>query len=349
MKTFGVAYDVGLQFAPGDTSVEPFDAAHVEFDMQTIANDLHANAVRIIGQHLDRLETAGRLAHAAGLSAYLVPWKIDIQPDEFEDYIREAAKVAERLRQEGGDVVFVVGCELTIFAAGIFPGAGYMDRIGWFASEMQGGGGSVDAPSAAVLEKSDDLNKLLKHLVATVRSVFRGKVTYAAGGWEAVDWSIFDIVGVDHYRRGESSSDYVERLKRHRQDGKELVVMEFGCCTFTGASQHGDGGGFAAMQGTNPDGTPQWVGGVAPERNETEQADYIAEQLELIAPIADGAFVFIFNFPIYPHTPGPNDLDIASFSLVKHFPADDPRSQQVPAWEPKESFDRLAAGLAALK
>ncbi|KAL3442323.1 hypothetical protein BJX65DRAFT_286985 [Aspergillus insuetus] len=39
---------------------------------------------------------------------------------------------------------------------------------------------------------------------------------------------------------------------------------------------------------------------------------------------------------------GARDLDMMSFSLVKHFAEHDPRSMAMPPWEPKASFHRLA-------
>ncbi|MFJ7496099.1 hypothetical protein ACIQZB_33995 [Streptomyces sp. NPDC097727] len=74
MKYFGVCYDVGLRFSGTNTSsLEPFDPARVEHDMRAIAGQLHANAVRIEGEDIGRLLTAGRMAHAAGLAVFLSP------------------------------------------------------------------------------------------------------------------------------------------------------------------------------------------------------------------------------------------------------------------------------------
>ena len=49
----------------------------------------------------------------------------------------------------------------------------------------------------------------------------------------------------------------------------------------------------------------------------------------------------MFRFPIYPYRSEGFDQDMTSYALVKSFPADDARSRQFPAWQPKEAFYRL--------
>ncbi|MGX9425005.1 MULTISPECIES: hypothetical protein [Bradyrhizobium] len=50
MRYRGIVYDAGLNFADQGFSVEPFDPVLVAYDIRVIANDLHANAVRIEGR-----------------------------------------------------------------------------------------------------------------------------------------------------------------------------------------------------------------------------------------------------------------------------------------------------------
>ena len=56
----------------------------------------------------------------------------------------------------------------------------------------------------------------------------------------------------------------------------------------------------------------------------------------------DGIFIYVFSFPLYPVGEGVTDLDMVSYSLVKTYPEDDPRSKAMPPWAPKEAFYRLA-------
>lgn len=341
MKYRGVVYDVGLKFGDEGFSVEPFDPRLVEHDMHVISKELHANAVRIEGEEISRLATAARAAHTVGLTVFFNPWKMNAGVDETRVYLDEAAQVAELLKNEVVDVVFVVGCEHTIFGKGVFPGDSFNERVMWLATHLSGGGHVSDDIPVPLREKSIRLNEVLRSFAEVVRAKFSGPLTYSSGTWEAVDWDIFDIVGIDYYRRGEPKEKYVAGLERHRW-GKPLVVMEVGSCTYEGAADRGDGG-FMVLQGTNPDGSGIFQDGVVPTRSEREQADYLGTQLELLTNAGVHAvFVYVFSFPCMPTGEGAKDLDMACFSLVKTFRDQDPRSKNMPPWAPKESFHRVA-------
>ncbi|RMY59958.1 hypothetical protein D0863_11756 [Hortaea werneckii] len=343
-RFWGVVYDVGLNFTGIGYSVEPFNPALVKQDMHVIATQLHANAVRIEGEDISRLTLAARAAHDVGLAVYFNPWKMNATAEETRDYLSEAAKAAEQLRSvDGVDMVFLVGCEYTIFSKACFPGDTLAECITWFGKQLSSASDSTLTKSPqAVLDKSTHLNELLRLLVEATNKHFGGPITYSAGSWERVDWSLFDIVGIDHYRRGESAEDYVNGLDKYRH-GKPLVVMEFGCCAYEGADLRGDGG-FALLKGVNPDGSGIFENDVVPIRSETEQADYIETQLGLLqSQDLHAAFVFLFSFPSFPAGEGNRDLDMMAFSLVKTFHDNDARSKAMPPWAPKEAFHRLAA------
>lgn len=185
------------------------------------------------------------------------------------------------------------------------------------------------------------LNNVLSEIVGGVRAEFNGRVTYSAGMWENVDWSLFDFVGVDHYRSSESEEEYVSGLDRYHV-GKPLVVMEVGSCAYDGAGKLG-GGGFMNLLGTNPDGSGIFKNDVIPNRNEREQADYIEEQLRLLSGAGiDGVFIYVFSFPVYSYGEGAKDLDMMSYSLVKTYPESHANGRRMPPWEPKEAFHRVA-------
>ncbi|TEA14521.1 Fusaridione A cluster transcription factor fsdR [Colletotrichum sidae] len=324
MQYRGVVYDVGLHFEPNTPSVDPFSPYLVEHDMRTIADDLHANAVRIEGESIARLVTAARAAHARGLAVLFNPWKMHSPADEVRAYLAEAARAAEELRAEGVDVVFVAQCEFTIFNEGIFPGETLMERVGWMVSIGQ----ASDEHLTALGRASAKLNGVLRLFLDVIRPVFHGRVTYSAGSWEQVAWAMFDIVGVDYYRHSEPEAEYVDGLDKYR----------------LGKSPSRGAGGFALLEGTNVDGTGKFADGVVPTYSETEQADYIETQLGLLADAAiDGAFVYVFSFPTYRAGQGARNLDMMSFSLVKTWPEDDERCKRMPPWSPKESFERLAS------
>lgn len=345
MKYYGVCYDVGLRFSgTNKLSLEHFDPAQVEHDMHAFADQMHANAVRIEGEDIERLVAASRAAHRAGLAVFFSPWKMDAGFEENQAYLAEAALAAEQLRNEGVDIVFVTACEYTIFNDGIYPGSTVFERSAWAYDQLDTEGWPytpVGLPEPFP-EKAKELNKVLAALVETVRATFGGPQTYSAAIFEDVDWSIFDMVGTNYYREKQTDSEYKAGLDYFHGHGKPITVMEFGCCAYEGAAARGSRG-WRIMQGVNPDGSGIFEGGVVPTRNETEQADYIERQLEVFASQGvEAAFVFIFTQPGYPAGEGAMDLDMACFSIVKLFPPDHPRSSMVPNWEPKEAFRRAA-------
>lgn len=338
MKHLGVVYDVGLRFSPDVLSVEPFDPALAEHDINVIANDLHANAIRIEGEVIERLVVAANLAHKAGLTVFFNPWKMNASIDETREYLAAAAVEAEKLRADGVDIVLVVGCELSIFTDGIYPGESFMERGMWMASRQGDTSGS-----AALEERAVVLNEALALFAKTVRERFSGPVTYSAGLWEAVDWEPFDIVGLDYYRHAESDEDYVAGLDRHLGQGKPVIVMEVGCCKYEGAGPAGDGGFVVLFEAADPDDPGQFRSGAVPVRSEAEQARYLETQLRLLETTdVAGAFVFEFSKPALPTGEGRRDVDVANFAIVKTWPQGDPRAEQMPPWAPTEGFHRVA-------
>ncbi|KAL2838555.1 hypothetical protein BJY01DRAFT_219932 [Aspergillus pseudoustus] len=347
MKYRGVVYDVGLNFTGTGFSVEPFNPALVEYDMCTIANDLHANAVRIEGEEIHRLELASRSAHSMGLKVFFNPWKMNAGIDETRAYYEEAAQTAERLRSEGIDLVFVAGCEFSIFSQGIFPGDSFNERAMFLGSQFPTGHRLEDI-SQELRDKSVELNRVLLSFVEGIRAKFGGPITYSSGSWEVVDWEMFEMVGIDYYRRGETAEKYVSGLQRYKV-GKPLAVLEVGCCAYEGAAERGDGG-FIVLKGTNPDGTGIFENGIVPTRSEKEQAAYVGTQLGLLASAeVEAAFIYLFSFPCMPTGEGARDLDLACYSLVKTFPEQDPRSKSMPPWAPKLSFHRVAEIFASMR
>ncbi|MEX3932142.1 hypothetical protein AB4Y32_10085 [Paraburkholderia phymatum] len=342
MKHRGVVYDVGLNFNGNGLSVEPFDPALVKHDFGVIANVLHANAVRIEGEVIDRLESAARVAAEYGLTVFFNPWKMGASVEETLGYLKGAAQVAEKLMHQGVDIVFVAGCEYSIFSKGVFSGETFNERVSWFASQYAAGESISDGIPASLQEPNQRLNDILVQFATVIRAEFSGALTYSAGVWEDVDWSIFDWVGVDYYRRGEHEVEYLAGLDRYKAHGTPLAVMEFGCCAYEGAAAPGDGG-FTTLLGVNPDGSGFFKDDIVPTRSETEQANYVETQLSLFVDAGvDAAFVFVFSFPCMPIGEGAKDLDMMSFSLVKTYSASDTRSKAVPPWAPKAAYHRVA-------
>ncbi len=341
MNYRGIVYDVGLQYNPGEYSVETFNPAVVKYDIGTIANILRANAIRIEGEDIERLVAASEIAAEAGLKVFFNPWWMNADSIQVIPYMEKAAKAAEQLRAKGYDITFVTGCEYSIFNNGIIPGNSVNERL---QSMMELGALQSNNPelfNSTVAEMVNNLNSVLRNIVGKVRDNFMGDVTYAAGTWEPVDWRLFDAVGIDYYRDTQSEEQYIAGIKEYLKYGKPVWVMEVGCCAFEGAAALG-AKGFSVCQGVDKNGDGIYAGGSAPKRSEKEQADYDEKQIRLLKDSGiEGLFIFEFSFPIAPYREQGLDSDLTAYPIVKSFPKDDPRSLQMPPWEPKEAFYRV--------
>jgi hypothetical protein len=319
-----------------------FDPKVVHRELEIIKNDLHCNAVRICGLDIGRLMTATADALGLGLEVWLSPELWNKSQKETLEYIRKAATAAEQLsRQAPERLVFVVGSELTLFMQGIVPGRSLMARMKNPSFWQDVKTGTHNAPLNAFLEKANE----------AVRGVFSGPVTYASLVWEAVDWSLFDFVGVDHYRDARIKDRYLDMLEPLFALGKPVVITEFGMRAYQGAESSGTLG-FGVIDGRTLvlHQIPVLGRFVKPRlngdyvRDEALQAREITETLGLLdAAGAGGAFVSSFvdylatfsNDPIY-------DLDMSALSLVKTYAKGRGTTYPDMAWEPKESFKAVA-------
>lgn len=342
MKTLGVCYDAGVvKDIPWRPSL---DARTARREMEIIRHDLHCTAVRVVGRDVGRLEMATEAALEAGLDVWFSPTVWDRGPDEtIADTVR-AARAAERLRSASpGRVTFVVGGELTLFMRGILPGRTLTGRVKNMMASGVIRSGAHNQP----------LNAVLARLEAAVRPVFGGPLTYASLPLEQVDWSRFDIVGVDHYRAKRIEERYVEMLAPLLATGKPVVNTEFGNPSCAG------GDDVSALSITpNIDGIslllhslPALGRFVRPRvtkvvrRDEALQARELTETLAILdAAGVDGAFVSTFIFAIMPFDEDPRyDLDACSAGLVRPL-AGGRLGMTFPdmPWEPKEAFRAVA-------
>jgi hypothetical protein len=337
MQHKGVNYDVGHIYLSGASSRPEFDRRVVRREIEIIRHDLNCNAIRISGLDIERLVYAAECAAATGLEAWISPAMIDAGEEDALAYMEECA-AAEQLRVRSPGVVFICGCEHTIFLKGLVDGATFLDRIGRLSEAAfwrEGGAARAGA----------DLNAFLARVSDTVRRRFLGPITYASGSWEQVDWTPFDIVSVDLYRDSSNQDKYSEKLRAYARHGKPVAVTEFGCCTYAGADLKG-GMGWAIVDWSK---VPVQLDGPY-IRDEASQARLITELLAVFddAGIA-GAFVFTFVNPIAPYDANPiYDLDMASYGVVKTLAGANGLVYPDMPWEPKESFNAISRSYASL-
>lgn len=307
MRARGITYDTGT--FPGNLITrKTFAPEQVRREMTVIAGDLHCDAVRISGRDAERLSIAARHAADTGLEVWFSPFPVDLRPGEVLSFFVDCAQRAEAVRRSGAQVVFVTGCEISAFCHGFLPGDTYLDRLHAMATADMRWWTSL----GAVPER---LNAFLAQAAATVRSHFGGRITYASGPWESVDWEPFDLVSLDAYRTAQNADTFRTDVRESLSHGKPVAITEYGTCAYRGA---GDLGGMAW----------QPPGGAIPD--EDEQVRYLNELLDIFEEEGVDTALW-FSFANYDK---PGDRDIASYGVVRML--DETR------WEPKKVFHAMS-------
>jgi len=329
----GINFDVGTFYTSNVSTRPVFDDDAIREDIRIIKDELYCNCIRISGYDIDRLIKTSEFALELGLQVWLSPIFIDATQEQFASYIVECAIAAEKIRKKYENIVFVAGCEYSLYLNGFIIGRNTYERIAKMFNPIGIISNALGLRNKAYMKMNIFLNMVVKN----IRSEFKGKVTYASGTWEKVDWSIFDIVSINHYRTSYNQSNYVKTLKSYNVHRKPVAITEFGCCTYKGAEKLG-GGGWNIIE--VKDGQTRIKSNY--ERSETTQANYIVDLLELFEKEENIYAVFVFTFinPEYKYNPDPiRDFDMASYGIVKPINRKDQEGLQ---FIPKEAFYRLA-------
>jgi hypothetical protein len=335
MRAKGIGYDTGFSIA--GSRGRPVEPSTVRRELEIIRDDLRCNAVRLIGNDLDRMEVAAEYAVDLGLEVWFSPYPMELDGPRLLEHLADAADRAERLRGRGAEVVLVAGAELSLFNRGFLPGDSLMERTTGLLNRE---------PSTLVQLASlpSRMNDFLARAVSVVRERFGGKVTYAAVPFEGVDWTPFDIVSVDLRRSKEIAHVHQEGVRQLVAQGKPVAITELGCSTFRGASDHGARGGeIIEYDGWTPVGLKgHYV------RDEQEQATYLRELLDVFyAEGVDAAFVCTFIQWHLVHRDDPErDLDMGSVGIVKALEGGLGETYPDMPWEPKAAFVAVAESYA---
>ncbi|MFF2821033.1 hypothetical protein ACFVT9_36605 [Kitasatospora cineracea] len=331
-----MTYDTGF-VRHGRASRPDFDPAVVRLELAVIRDDLHCDAVQLIGGDPERLELAARAAAGLGLEVWFSPYPLELEPEQVRALLRDCAERAERVRRLGAAVVFVAGVELSVMVRGFLPGGSPEERVARLMAEPE-------LRAGRIRELGERMNAFLGAAVADVRARFGGPVTYAAIQFEQVDWTPFDFTTFELLRSAEVADRFREAVRTLARGPKPLAVTGFGTAAYRGA---GDRGGrvLEVVEHDPGTGAPLRLA-VAHERDEAGQARYLDELLEVFeSEGVDSAFVFLFALSGYPHRPDGDprdDLDRASLGIVKLL--DGARGTRYPdlPWEPKAAFDAVA-------
>jgi hypothetical protein len=334
MRAKGIAYDTGF-IRNGEISLETFDLDVVRRELGIIRDDLHCNAVHLIGGDPERLEHAARCAADLGLEVWLSPYPLELTTAEIRALFVDCAERAERVRRTGAEVVFVAGVELSIMNHGFLPGDAVDERLGLLL-------GNPEGRAERLAEASARLNDFLRDAVAAIRERFRGKVTYACIQFERIDWTLFDIMSVELIRSAEVADQFRQGVRTLVAQGKPVAITGFGTATWRGAADVAP----RSMEILEYDeaGRPLRLKGEY-DRDEDGQAAYLRELLEIFdTEGVDGAFVYLFALHNFPHRPDDprRDLDLASLGVVKVL--EDRTGDTYPGlpWEPKAAFAAVA-------
>jgi hypothetical protein len=353
MRGKGINYDTG--FLPGEHDSRPdFDPAVVAAEMRIIARELGCTAVRVSGSRPERISIAAQAAAAEGLEVWFAPFPPELTTAELIGLFRDCADRAEQVRREGARVVLVMGCEVTLFNPGFLPGTYFYDRM-----RRLGKPSPRLYASFALMPRR--LNAFLAEASGAVRGRFGGPLTYAAGTWEPVDWSRFDIVSVDAYRDASNAASFRADLRKQFRHGKPVAATEYGCCPYVGAADKGglgwdivDYGDEAVLAGqdgqADQDGDTAGVGGGGRtlrgeyQRDESEQVRYLQELNQVFTE--EGLdLAFWFTFAGYRQTVSSDprrDLDLASYGLVSMLPEGPGSGYQGLGWRPRLAFEAMA-------
>ena len=335
MRGKGISYDTGF-ISKGRNAREPFDPEVVERELRIIRDDLHCNAVRVMGGDPERLESAATYAADLGLEVWFSPYPLELTTDELLSLFADCAERAERLRRRGAEVVLVTGAELSLMNNGFLPGDTLDERLELLNEPQR--------LRELIPEVTARVNEFLAKAAALVRERFGGKITYAAIPLERVDWIRFDLVSVDLYRSIEVADRFTEGVRALVAQGKPVAITEFGAATYRGAGDRG-ARGLEIVEHDKDTGAPVRLNGEH-VRDEEGQAAYLRELLEVFeAEGVDSTFVFTFALHDFLHRPDGDpreDLDLASYGIVKVF--EDRHGEAYPdlTWEPKAAFRMLA-------
>jgi hypothetical protein len=335
----GITYDTGFfRSASSASTREPFDPEVVGRELRVIGEDLHCNAVRVTGGDPDRLELAASHAAEVGLEVWLSPFTCDLTTGQLLDLLADCAGRAERLRRQGAEVVLLTGAELSLFTVGFLPGDRLEDRLGLLTAPRRLRGLLAEVPAR--------VNAFLAEAAEAVGARFGGRRSYASLPFEGVDWTPFDVVSTDAgYRSAEVADRFRDDVRAFvalaTKQGKPAAVTEFGCTTHRGAADLG-GRGDTIIE-YDDDGRPRRLRD-SYTRDEAGQATYLEELLDVFeAEGVDTAFVNTFARYDLPYHGDPHqDLDMASYGVVKVLRERLGHRYPDMAWEPKAAFTALA-------
>ena len=234
-----------------------------------------------------------------------------------------------------------MGTESTLFTRGIVPGKTVNQRLA-----------NIRRAGLQVWPYAQELQAFLAEAAERVRKVFHGPLTYASTIVEVVDWSLFDYIGVDHYRNSKVEHRYAERIGPYLGQGKPVINTEFGHSSYRGDRPGHMEFGEVDLASLALSRIPLAGRLVRPRlkkgthvRDEEHQARELTKTLGILdAEGVDGAFVWTFADPWLTYSADlRHDLDMTATSLVKTYARGHGTTYPDLPWEPKQAFGAVAS------
>ncbi|SDJ97441.1 Glycosyl hydrolase family 53 [Actinopolyspora mzabensis] len=333
----GVAYDTGSNHETGQGSISRtvWSNEIMRREIDAVRDELNANSVTIYGTRFDRLRETVEAAVSRGLHVWLQPRLMDGTQEQVLEHLQEAAKLAESFRTRGADIRLTVGSVHSVQTHGIMPGEHYHNRMGNVFAHADHHflrpAGPVDQEDVTT-----KLNAFLRRAAKVARDHFGGEITYSAGPFEEVDWSLFDYIGLTYYYFYHPTREgYVQELDAYRRWNKPIVIAEYGTFTYKDAHTKGLLGFDIVDRSEDP---PTVFDGFV--RDEQAQADFHTGMLRMFDEIGiHSVAVTEFIHPTHPHSSDPKyDLDAASMAITKCIRDDYWDHDSTYRFEPKESL-----------
>jgi len=217
----GICYSTGIfSWQP---AFKPPEVEEMMEDLETIKREVGCNAIRIFGDFdIDMLECARRALSLGFKVIALSPRYVGSDSEETERKVIAFATRAQHLlnsAHSSASIVLFVANELTLDTKDLAE-----DRrdLGKKTTQLR-------------------LNRYLEKIANSVRAVFSGKISYAAGIWEDVEWDKlpFDMVALNMYLNSGNREDVLKRISDLQKTGRPVWITEFGSCTYQGAFQYG--------------------------------------------------------------------------------------------------------------
>ena len=338
MRAKGITYDTGF-IRTGRISRERFDPEVVRRELAIIRDDLHCNAVQVVGGDPSGWSWLPATPPDSG-------WRCGSRPSPGTDPRRDPVAV-HRLRPAGRAAA----------AGGSRGRVRRRRRADHHEPGIRAGGhprrsGSAAAgrawPPRRLAEVSARFDDFLGRAVAEIRECFAGRITYAAIPFERIDWTPFDFVSVELIRSAEVADQYRDGVRNLVAGGKPVAITGFGAATYRGARRRGAAQWRSSSTTRTPSTRSGWTGSTSGTRPAKPRTSRAAGDLRHRRRRQHLRFLFALgNLPHRPDGDPRDDLDLASPAIVKTLEGRHGDTYPDMTWEPKAAFTASPSATAA--